>query len=244
MKTTKTVKYVALIFLLIILSDLFIYKYGNQRNWLGKTHVSVRRQLKEMGVRSKNYSYGIYPSGKISLDLRDNKLNNLSALAFMPLEELTIFNSQVKDISSLYSCDTLRVLRIYNSPVYDLTPLLYLKCLDDVVLVKTDVSDVSSLKEIQLETLDLSFSPVTDISNINTSRLVSLSIVGTGITNLSTLNPDKLLSFNFSVESMPDNENGLEVIRKMTNCVINYYSDSKTFWKEYDEKKLLKKNQE
>jgi len=82
--------------------------------------------------------------------LYNTQVSDLSPLAELKnLEELKLGNTQVSDLSPLAQLNNLRELSLYNEQVSDLSPLASLKKLEELLLGNTQVSDLSPLMELR-----------------------------------------------------------------------------------------------
>ena len=82
--------------------------------------------------------------------------SNLESLAHLEHLWLTVYGSQVSDISTLKSLTSLKVLLIFYSQVKDLSPLKCLTNLETVGLHYASVSNLSPLKDLEnLERISL-----------------------------------------------------------------------------------------
>lgn len=153
----------------------------------------------------------------------------------MPIRTLILIDTHVENISFLENCHTLKKLEIWRTPISDLTPIDNLAELDELRLVDTQVTDLSPLEKLKLKKLYIYSNNIKDISYLNISCLKSLSIQDTFVTELSVLKTNNLFYFEFSVNNIPDDETGLDVVRAMTNCYINMLPYD-SFWEKHNEK--------
>jgi Leucine-rich repeat (LRR) protein len=234
MKKLNIISYILSVTFLLCLIYFFLLRFFLFENWDDKTRVALRLQLEEMGIKYNSFQHSIYGDGTLLLNISGQNIHDLSGLKYMPIKTLNISNTQVTNISFLENCDTLRELEIRNTSINDLTPLKNLQDLEKLWIINTKVTDLSPLKNIGLEELNILSNNIKDISHINLSNLEFLTIQNTKITDLSVLKTNKLFYFDFSVDNIPDDENGLDVVRTMTNCYINMLPYEQ-FWQKYKE---------
>lgn len=208
----------------------------NRKSWVSKINISLRQQVQEMGCKYRVNMFKIYQDGTISLDLSNQNIDDISALYIMPLSALSLENTKVSNLSPLSQCKLLKKLNINETLVCDLSPLANLK-IEELFVNKTSVSTLAPLKNMKLTTLSICNTPINDISTIDTAILEKLYLDGSDVTNLVSLTPENMLCFTFSENKIGHNKNGIDIIKKMTNCTINSYSRHDQFWKEYAERR-------
>jgi serine/threonine protein kinase/Leucine-rich repeat (LRR) protein len=146
------------------------------------------------------------------------RIDDLSALAGMPLQSLVLNGTGVSDLAPLRGL-ALRSLGIGNTKVADLSPLagmpledLYLdqsqvtdlKPLTGMPLTslycrRSKIADLSPLRGMKLQNLRIAWSQVSDLSPLAGMKLVTLSCDNTRVTDLSVLQgmPLHLLNCDF-----------------------------------------------
>ena len=180
-------------------------------------------------------------AGLIEIDARGCPVSDVSCLEAMPVEVLLLAETQVTDLGPLRELRTLKKLNLSNTPVTDLTPIedLNVEWLD---ISATRVTELSALQRLHLSFLNLAETHITDICPIAFESLRTLNLVDTDIRDLSPLSAGLLESIYFSPQQFSDAKEQLRVLRNMkTLTCINFYSDPKQFWKEYDSGQHLKK---
>ena len=81
------------------------------------------------------------------------QISDISALAALPLEYLSLTGNRVEDLSPLAGCTGLQVLDLGESPVKDIRALSGLSSLRELCLDYTGVSSLSPLSGLPLEKL-------------------------------------------------------------------------------------------
>lgn len=231
----KKILYAVIVVLLFVICKPLCMRVLNRKSWISKINISLKQQVQEMGCNYRSNMSKVYQDGTISLDLSNQDIDDISALYVMPLSALSLENTKVSDLSPLSQCKLLKKLNINETLVCDLSPLKNLK-VKELFLNQTPVSTLTSLNNMQLITLSICNTPISDISTIDTSALEKLYLDGSNVTNLASLIPENMLCFTFSEKRIYQKKNGTDIIRKMTNCTINCYSQHEQFWKEYAER--------
>ena len=122
------------------------------------------------------------------------------------LEELNIFDENIKDISGIEYAVNLRILRIYNtSGITDLTPLIKLKKLEEIQLPYNFNDNWEILSKIEkLKKIVINYITDDDIKGIkNLPKLTTLEIHGVetndGTLNLESETVENLLLYNCNI---------------------------------------------
>lgn len=229
--------YIFIAVLLLVISRSFFLRITSRKSWASKINVCLKHQIQEMGCEYRSNMCKVYQDGTIGIDISNQNISDISALYLMPLSALNLENTEVRDLSPLSQCKLLNKLNINDTPVLDLSPLSNLN-IEELFVNQTTISTLASLKNMKLKTLSICNTPISDISTIDSSVLEKLYLNGSDVTNLVSLIPENLLFFTFSENKITQHENGLDVIKNMTNCTINSYSKYDQFWKEYAARQL------
>jgi hypothetical protein len=146
---------------------------------------------KAVTSRIKSPTYLIMDICGDSLDLSGLVyLNNLDYLEQLTgVRILRLNNTAVSDLSALKGLQNLQILELRNTAVSDLSALKRLQNLQILALSNTAVSDLSALKGLQnLHTLDLRNTAVSDLSALKgLQNLHTLDLRNTAVSNLSAL---------------------------------------------------------
>lgn len=205
-------------------------------DWHSQSSMRLRSTLHRMGLRPTMHNHGVYQDGTISLNLSGQDVSDISLLYGMPLQELSLENTKVLDLSPIGECHTLRELNLSSTPVSDLTRLNVVN-LQELKLNGTQVTDLRPIAHLDLSSLDISGTQVRDLSPLTNMNLEALYIYKTPIIDLTPVAHMAPRYFGFSEDLLPEGPNGTDIVRGWTNCTINMYSYSHVFWKEYVERK-------
>lgn len=124
----------------------------------------------------------------------DNK--SLTVIGKLPdLRVLDLGRSHVTDISPLVNLKLEMLMLGMCHNLKDITPLKKIKSLKELLLFKTSVDDISSLKGLSLEKLDISKTKVSDISALKNMPLFGLRLMDCNIKDYSVLKTLKQLQF-------------------------------------------------
>lgn len=121
-----------------------------------------------------------------ALDLAATEVASIEALRGMPLKELYLEDTNVSDITPLVGMP-LEKLFLSDTLVNDLSPLKDCATLRELNIVSTQVSDLSPLAGLKLESLWINGCPVTSLEALRDLPLASLSLEDTKITDLSPI---------------------------------------------------------
>jgi hypothetical protein len=167
-------------------------------------------------------------------------LKDISAIAGMKLESVTLWKIDVKDITPL-SGMPIEDLTIFGCPVDDLKSLKGMP-LKSLWIGATNVVDFSPLKGLPLNHLSLYDSVVTDLSILEGMPLESLNLRVNGLSKLNDLTPLMGLNLKSLVFNAGEITMGLDVIRNMKSLEEINGIAADEFWKTYDAEQLeLKK---
>ena len=134
------------------------------------------------------------------LDLRNGWLRDLSVLDGLDPVELDLRGNDAAELAPLARMRKLRVLRLDNNPVTDLSPLKKLPLIR-LDLRDTPVAELSPLRGMKLEHLVLRGSRVTDLTALSGMPIRRLDLDRTDATNLTPLAemPLTYLTLNIAV---------------------------------------------
>lgn len=144
--------------------------------------------------------------------INEDNLKSIEWTRDIPLEELGIHGSKVRDITPLEVQSDLQTLDATSSSIADLTPLRHLKKMQKLSLSYTLVSDLQPIAGIDIKELNLAGIPADDISMIRTNELEILRI-----------------SFDKNKKWK-----GIGRIRACPNVKINGFVNPKEGWAMYD----------
>jgi Leucine-rich repeat (LRR) protein len=162
------------------------------------------------------------------LDLYRNSVIDLSGLAGLPLESLTVFDKQPKDLSVLRSPElsqTLRNLNIVNcNSVADFyAPVAACTNLESFDAHGSALIDLSILKGMNLHSLKLGDTGVSDISALAGMPLETVELNGTKVTDVAPL----LKCPTLKSLLLPPNARDIDTLRTMTSIArISYQADN------------------
>ncbi len=94
--------------------------------------------------------------------------------------------ANVKDVSPLRALEGLRLLKVDNGPLADLSPLKNMK-LETLVIYNVPVSDLSPLKDMPLSVFACGATPVSDLSALKGMKLTYLHCPYTPVSDLTPL---------------------------------------------------------
>ncbi len=189
--------------------DVVLSRSLESFSWTGCwTNLSAVARCPNLAELEISHSGSIAPNCSVSLEPLRNcrKLVRLrlsgtfgpdfSPLSVLPLEEcvLTRFES-LPDLGFLAGMSTLRRLSLWKSGVSDLSPLKGLR-IEQLDLSETKVRDLSPLRGMPLTSLDLSETKVDDLSPLRGMPLTRLDIYGTAVSDLSPLQGMRLRQLN------------------------------------------------
>ena len=159
-------------------------------------------------------------AGCFELDLRGSNISNLNVLEGMPIEELLLSGTSVRNLSPLKEMRNLRKLDVAN----------------------TTVSDLSPLKGLALYELNITKTRVVDLQPIKGMPLHVLSLVQTGVRDFSHLKSLPLRDLYFSAEDSYSDRD-IKILREKDSIrCINYYGNVHEFWSDYDQGKFRPPN--
>ncbi|MDL2232763.1 leucine-rich repeat domain-containing protein [Ruminococcaceae bacterium OttesenSCG-928-L11] len=124
-----------------------------------------------------------------NLTLTSQAVSDLSPLAGMKLEEISLADNFVGNLLPLKDMATLRKLDICQNPLGDLTPISRLLSLEYLDISQTQVTDLRPLTGLtKLQTLRMSYCDVSDISVLaELPNLAEVDISHTFVTDLTPL---------------------------------------------------------
>ncbi len=153
------------------------------------THISDLSPLKGMKLRHLKC-------------IGNGNVTDISPLKGMLLETLDI-TGNVCDISPLRGMP-LKSLSIYGTKTDDLTTIAGLKKLTQLDISVAPISDLSSLKGLELTTLSLAGTQVSDLSPLKGMKLTWLTCSGTKVSDVSPLNGMPLRELNLAGTQVSD----------------------------------------
>lgn len=206
------------------------------------------------GVKSIEPLKGL-PLRKLDLGFCRN-VDDISALAGMPLSTLILEGTSVADLSPLKGMQ-LKVLYLQDTPVTDLSviqemPLEQLNLkgvrvadvkpfaslpLSTIWLPGTDVRDISPLSKLSLESLDLQDTEVSELSALShMTTLLRLNIAGTPITDIRPVTGLKLERIILSPETITRGMDELREIESLGQIWTSHEHrfSANDFWERYD----------
>lgn len=205
---------------------------------------AVSQKHLESHLAKHNFLYNsafVNNAGLIEIDARGCPISDISCLESMPLEVLILAKTQVADLGPLQELRTLKKLDLSRTLVANLNPLENLN-IERLDISATRVTELSSLRKLRISFLNLANTRIIDLSPINVGALKTLNLVDADMYDLSPLSAATLESIYFSPQHFSGTKEQLQVLRNMkTLTCINFYSNPKQFWKEYDAGKLSQK---
>ena len=166
--------------------------------YLNKNPITNLRPLSNLTFLESLHLWALSPD-TLTLDLHP-----LATL--VNLEELSLGNSRVSDISSLAGLKKLRDLSLLHNDIQDLRPLAGLTELRILSIEGNPINDLSPLAGLSLRELDLSNASITDLRPLATLiNLEALFLSGNGISDISPLSGlTKLRELHLSDNSIED----------------------------------------
>ncbi len=143
-----------------------------------------------------------------NLTLIYQRIDDLSALRNLNLQNLTIIGNYVSDLSPLAQIKTLRYLNISNNPVADISALEGLDRLEALHMQQCNVADISVIENMpgltalslgQIPCLDLS--PILKLQNLSFVEITGSSLQD-AITVFSNPNIGELIAINCGIASL------------------------------------------
>lgn len=152
------------------------------------------KKIDQLFTKYENIAYDISPEielkhkdGGVLLSLEKIKIRSkLSDLYAVPITEINLENSSVKDISFLNKI-FLKKISLNGCNLDNFQQLANFSSLEWVELADTDIKDVSFLKGFKLKGLILANSQVTDLLPVEDQPIVNLDITGLPIKDFSFL---------------------------------------------------------
>lgn len=174
-----------------------------------------------------------WPDGKLSLDLSNSKLTDLTPLAGAPLGLLDISEpqtqGQLRDISPLRGMQ-LTELNMNNTSVADLSPLKGMHTLNKLGISQTKVTSLADLAGLPLNTLYMKGCAITDLSPLRNMPLETLELYGSRVTDLKPLAGLPIKDLDLSATGILD-FSPLAQLPQLEHCKLqrNRISDLKVF---------------
>ena len=200
----------------------------------------LRQRLRQAGAReSQVAAVALGGDGLMDLDLTGVALDDLAALAGLPVRRLVIKATGISDLTPLRGMP-LVALDASNTRVTDLTPLAACPSLSVLDLSQTSVTDLRALAALKLNRLALSGTAVQDVAPLLRMPLQALYFDGTKVEDLSPM------ARCTTMESITISRTALDPgpLRKLPVLLrISYAWDSENrqpaqsaaeFWAEYD----------
>ena len=106
------------------------------------------------------------------------QITDLSPLADLPLEYLSLTGNQISDLSPLVSQTELRVLDLGENPVRSVEVLAGLTALQEVTLEATGITSVETFEGSGIQSLNVRGTWVTDFSPLESCPSLSRLVVG------------------------------------------------------------------
>ena len=134
----------------------------------------------------------------------NNGVEDISPLVNMPLIGVKMINNKIKSIPNL-QWNKVEGVDFSKNPLEDIYFLKHMPGLKLLRLIETQVKDLSHISKLKIEALDLSSSRITDLLPLKNLPLKSISIAGNRISDLSPLSEsslNKLLMSNTNIEDL------------------------------------------
>ncbi len=166
-----------------------------------------------------------------ALSIQNDKVADLTPLTGMPLNSLYLSGNPIKSLSPLRNMP-LKTLHISSLEDADLSPLEGMKLLDFHLCFQTTIKDISVLKGMPLQSLNLTGSDVSDLSPLQGMPLTVLNCRGTPVSGFSLLKdtPLKFLTCDF----LPFRDT--EILRSIKSLEEINGKQAAEFWKEVEDK--------
>ena len=148
-----------------------------------------------------------WPDGRLSLDLSNAQLTDLSPLAGAPLGLLDLSEPQqqgrLRDVSPLRGME-LKELNLNNTSVADLSPLREMRTLNKLGIGQTKVTSLAEIAGLQLNTLYLKGCALSDLSPLRGMPLETLELYGSRVTDISPLKGLPIKDLDLSLTGISD----------------------------------------
>ena len=129
-----------------------------------------------------------YVSGVGSVLIPEGSVSDLSPIAgFGDLQELSIARNKVTDVSVVTKMPELKIINLEGNPISDLSAMSGLSKLNKLTISKTEVENLSPLKDSALELLNISDTAVADLSPLKGSAIKTLNLDRTKVADVSAL---------------------------------------------------------
>ncbi len=132
-----------------------------------------------------------------NLDLSDNKISDISALASLTkLKTLNLANNNIKNIDAIGTLTKITVLNISNNRISSVSSLKKLSGLENLNLSDNPVSELDGISSLSnITTLNLARTEINTLGKISSYRnLINLDISGSSITGLKNITSISSLS--------------------------------------------------
>lgn len=161
------------------LTSLKGIEYLTALNWLGLEHTGISDVSLLANLR-----------GLEVLNLKANSIAAITAIGEMShLEELDLSENKIQNISSLMWLwyRNLRVLRLANNEINNLSSLYGLTNLEELTLGKNKISDIANISRLtQLKILDLSYNNISLLTPLSEMKYLEvLNLSGNGLDNVA-----------------------------------------------------------
>ncbi len=184
------------------------------------------RQLEQIAAGINGYTIDDNKN-IIGLSLYGSQITDISALKELKnLTSLYLSGNQIVDISVLKELKNLTLLDLSDSQIADISDLKELKNLTQLDLSDNQIADISDLKELKrLTQLDLSSNKIADISALKDSKsLTLLDLSSNKITDISDLKDLK----NLTLLSLISNQiTEISVLKELKNLTQLYLRNNK-----------------
>ena len=135
-----------------------------------------------------------------SLHLVYQNISDISALSYLPLEELNVAGNNITDLYPLESCIKIESLNIDGNPVSDISALSKLSYLTDINASSTAINDLSPLSKLyKLRYIYINNAFVDDVTPLTNLELEDLFLENNKIKDFSSLPSVN----NLSIEGNP-----------------------------------------
>lgn len=182
---------------LLVCGDALVSTLGAHEELLNTTHDRYISELPHGDIGDGDLALLKQCTNLRVLILDYQQISDISPLADLPLEYLSLTGNQISDLSPLENCQTLQRLDLGENPVRSVVVLAQLPALREVVLEATGITSVSALAGSDIRYLNVRSTWVSDYSPLESCPHLTRLITGelpdgaaetlTGLTGLEEL---------------------------------------------------------
>ena len=182
---------------LLVCGQTLVGTLGEHEEQVGSAHDHYATETAHGDISDKDLALLAQCTNLRVLVLDYQQISDLSPLADLPLEYLSLTGNQVTDLSPLSGLTALRVLDLGENPVRSTEVLSQLTALQEVTLEATGITSVEAFEGSGIQSLNVRSTWVTDFSPLASCPSLTRLIVGelpggavetlAGLTNLVEL---------------------------------------------------------